>query len=156
MAQFKSLLLKGRTYITSGSAVDGYAHQFAVWHEFNNFTNQYILWGEDFLGSGSLETSYRIISIAQLGCNPVSFADNNFPTIEISEENSNLLATASIDDHIETIVDWLENNYFYHESSPATASVEIMNDISDWLLSGSLCTQVGSIELSTSPRYEEY
>tara|TARA_B110000977_G_C10981157_1_gene456189 strand:+ start:720 stop:1187 length:468 start_codon:yes stop_codon:yes gene_type:complete len=153
MQKFKSLLFKTLSDVSSSEGTNDYLYSMAVWHESNPSTNQYILWSEDIFGSGSADTEYKIISLAAAGCNPISYADNNAPTLEITEEVSNMLATASLDSDNETILDYLEDNYFYHKSSPATSSVEVLNDIHHWLESGSLTNSVGSQTIDTLPTY---
>lgn len=147
----QSILLTTLTEFSSDVPDSEYVYQTAVWHEFVNATNQYVLWGEDNFGSGS---EWRLESVANIGGNPVSFVDNNYPTMEITLEQSNLLATHSINKDTESILDWLENNYFYHNSSPATSSVEIIDDINHWLTSGSLCSTLGAVIIETKPSYE--
>lgn len=153
MVKFKSLLLKVLSTASTTEVTDGYLHAMAIWHESNPSTNQYILWSQDVFGSGSEDTQYSTISLATAGCNPISFADSNAPTIEISEDHSNLLATASINKDNETILDYLENNYFYHDSSPTTSSVQVLNDIHHWLTSGSLIDSVGTQTIDTLQSY---
>ena len=150
MASFQSILFKSQTRFSSMVAGSEYAYQTGVWHEYNDVTGQYILWGVEQFGSGS---NYHLVSVATCGCNPVSFVDNNYPTIEITEEQSNFLATASINLEVDTITDWLEDNYFYQDSSPATASVQIGNEINNWLLSGSLADVTENIMITTKPAY---
>lgn len=150
MASFQSILFKSLTRFNSMVAGSEYGYQTAIWHEYNDVTGQYILWGVDHFGSGS---EGSLVSVATCGCNPVSFVDNNYPTVEITEEESNLLKNASINKEVDTITNWLENNYFYQDSSPATASVQIGNEINNWLLSGSLADVTENIQITTMPNY---
>lgn len=150
MAGFQSILFKSLTRFSSMVAGSQYGYQTGVWHEYNDVTGQHILWGQEYFGSGS---DGYLVSVATCGGNPVSFVDNNYPTVEITEEQSNLLATASINQEVDTITDWLEDNYFYQDSSPATASVQIGNEINNWLLSGSLADVTENIEITTIPQY---
>ena len=54
----------------------------------------------------------------------------------------------------ENIDQFLEDNYFYHDSSPTTSSVQVLNDIHHWLTSGSLIDSVGTQTIDTLQSYE--
>ena len=151
MENFNSVLLKIITYFTSESVEDKYAHLLGVRHQYNKNLNEHILYSQDLYGSGS---GYNLQSIALLDCNPVSFADNNAPTVNIDQSQANLLMTASAHNDTETILHWCESNYFYHESSPATSSVEIINDVNHWLLSGSVANNILNNQIGTFPAFD--
>lgn len=143
------VIFKNLNYFTTSSNPpidEKYAYLLAIYLEKDETLPTSTLYSTEYFGSGS---HLKIRSIAELGCSPISYADENCPTIEIPLSQSQYLISASRVGDTETILDWLEDNYFYHNGEVSTGSVHSLNDINHWLTSGTFCNVVTEQVITT-------